>query len=194
MANAIHSIRVIDGDTVEAMVAGTDFFKNDYKLLSIRIYGIDTPEKNTVAGKLVKQVVIQKLGSFKQPIVTYHAEDKFSGRGVGDIADDNATVQSVSLLVSTVNPQIPLSKFLLDNGLARPYYGGKKKPWTDNELTEVVNNCGILLPEYRAEEVVLGYKANAEQYNEEEERSSLVYYGTGQALEFPGMFDPPPSI
>ena len=61
MANAIHSIRVIDGDTVEAMVAGEGFFKDDYKLLSIRIYGIDTPEKNTLAGKLVKQVVIQTL-------------------------------------------------------------------------------------------------------------------------------------
>jgi hypothetical protein len=193
MGNAIHSIRVIDGDTVEAMVAGTDFFKNDYKLLSIRIYGIDTPEKNTVAGKLVKQVVIQKLGSFKQPIVKYDAEDKFSGRGVGDILDDYA-IRSVTLLVSTVRPQVPLSKFLLDNGLARPYYGGKKKPWTDKELLEVERKCSLILPEYHAEEVVFDYKDNAEQYNEEEERSSLVYFGTGNAFEYTGMFDPPPSI
>jgi endonuclease YncB( thermonuclease family) len=188
MTNSIHSIRVIDGDTVEAMVAGTDFFKNDFKLLSIRIYGIDTPEKNTVAGKLVKQFVIQKLGSYKQPVVMYYAEDKFSGRGVGDIVDDDATNAYKEKL------QVSLSKSLLAYGLARPYNGGKKSLWTDKELMEVERKCSLLLPEYRAEEVVFGYKDNAEQYNEEEERSSLVYYGTGYlncTMPYPVTLKPP---
>jgi endonuclease YncB( thermonuclease family) len=159
MANSIHSIRVIDGDTVEAMVAGTDFFKNDYKLLSIRIYGVDTPEKNTLAGKLVKQVVIQTLASYKQPMVIYAAEDKFSGRGVGDILDGP-------------NPTWPtLAKFLIDNELAKPYYGGAKNAWTDKELLEVEKKCTPLLPLHR-----IGYQNNID---EEVERSSVVYYGTG---------------
>jgi len=167
MANSIHSIRVIDGDTVEAMVAGTEFFKNDYKLLSIRIYGIDTPEKNTLAGKLVKQVVIQTLASYKQPMVIYATEDKYAGRGVGDIVDGpNMTWPT-------------LAKFLLDNELAKRYYGGAKKPWTDKELLEVGKKCSLLLPEYRSEEIRIATSINDEQYSLEQERSSVVYYGTG---------------
>jgi hypothetical protein len=167
MVNAIHSIRVIDGDTVEAMVAGTEFFKNDYKLLSIRLYGIDTPEKNTVAGKLVKQVVIQVLSTYKEPLVQYRTEDKFSGRGVGDV-EDGSQVDVVTL-----------SEFLLLNRLAKRYYGDKKKPWTDQELYDVENNCNKLLPTYHAEHIVAKYQDNAEQYNQEEERLSIVYYSKG---------------
>jgi hypothetical protein len=167
MANSIHSIRVIDGDTVEAMVAGTEFFKNDYKLLSIRIYGVDTPEKNTLAGKLVKQVVIQTLASYKQPMVIYATEDKYAGRGVGDILDGpNKTWPT-------------LASFLFEHGLARAYYGGTKKPWTDKELLEVEKKCSLLLPEYRSEEIRIATSINDEQYNLDQERSSVVYYGTG---------------
>jgi hypothetical protein len=167
MANSIHSIRVIDGDTVEAMVAGTEFFKNDYKLLSIRIYGVDTPEKSTLAGKLVKQVVIQTLASYKQPMVIYATEDKFSGRGVGDIVDGpNQTWPT-------------LGKFLFEHGLARAYYGGAKKPWTDKELLEVEKKCSLLLPEYHDEQIRVATISNDQQYSLEQERSSVVYYGTG---------------
>jgi hypothetical protein len=171
MANAIHSIRVIDGDTVEAMVAGEGFFKDDYKLLSIRIYGIDTPEKNTLAGKLVKQVVIQTLASYKEPGVLYSTQDKYAGRGVGQIVDGpNMTWPS-------------LGKFLLEHGLAKAYFGGAKKPWTDEELLEVEKKCGLLLPEYTRVPMVTMATNDPEQYHTQQERSSLVYFGRGSLIE-----------
>lgn len=173
MANAIHSIRVIDGDTVEAMVAGEGFFKDDYKLLSIRIYGIDTPEKNTLAGKLVKQVVIQTLASYKEPGVLYSTQDKYAGRGVGEIVDSATGARRY---------ENSLSSFLLEHGLAKAYFGGAKKPWTDKELLEVERKCSLLLPEYTRVPMVTMATNDPEQYHAQQERSSLVYFGTGSVI------------
>lgn len=170
MANAIHSIRVIDGDTVEAMVAGEGFFKDDYKLLSIRIYGIDTPEKNTLAGKLVKQVVIQTLASYKEPGVRYSTQDKYAGRGVGEITD-----------IARNSPG-GLREFLFEQGLAKAYFGGAKKPWTDKELLEVEKKCGLLLPEYTDTHVATMATNDPEQYHAQQERSSVIYFGTGSVI------------
>ncbi len=171
MANAIHSIRVIDGDTVEAMVAGEGFFKDDYKLLSIRIYGVDTPEKNTLAGKLVKQVVIQTLASYKEPGVRYSTQDKYAGRGVGEIVN-----------ITGPGYESSLGKFLFEQGLAKAYFGGTKKPWTDKELLEVERKCSLLLPEYARVPMVTMATNDPEQYHARQERSSVIYFGTGSVI------------
>jgi hypothetical protein len=181
MANAVHSIRVIDGDTVEAMVSGTEFFRNDYKLLSIRIFGVDTPELETFEGMLVRQVVIQVLSSYKEPTVLYRATDKYAGRGVGDIADGpNETFPS-------------LSKFLLSNVLAKPYKGGRKLTWSEADLRELVKRCTSFLSTAAIDQLSRDYTRKAQAITEkgtkqEQDRTGLIYCGAGSLKYVQAVF------
>lgn len=119
----IEITRVIDGDTVA--------FKAEFlpaplkKELSIRVYGVDTPEKGfrakcpkenekgIAASAFTKSLVLK---SSKQQIVLY-SWDKYGGRVLGDIILDG---QSLRIL-------------LIQNGFAREYYGNAKQSWCDNK-------------------------------------------------------------
>lgn len=111
--------RVIDGDTVEIKA---DFLPAPLKpVLSVRVYGVDTPEKGfrascpeeaakgEAASAYTKKLV---AGSHKQTIVII-SWDKYGGRVLGDIILDGQS----------------LRKSLIDNGYAREYYGDKKQSW-----------------------------------------------------------------
>ena len=112
-------IRVSDGDTI---VIAAPFLPAPLKPeLAVRIYGVDTPEKGhraqcpkeneraLVASKYTSQLIAQ--GGKIQ--VTLYAWDKFGGRVLGDI---------------TVNGQ-SVRAGLIQNGLAREYYGDAKQSW-----------------------------------------------------------------
>lgn len=111
--------RVLDGDTVAFQAS---FLPPPLKQeLSIRVYGVDTPEKgfrakcpqedqkgqaasmftkNLVANAKVKQVVIMDW-------------DKFGGRVLGDVILDGQSLRTL----------------LINNGFARPYFGEAKQSW-----------------------------------------------------------------
>jgi len=118
--------RVVDGDTVEIA------FLHGGKVpmrISIRIFGVDTPEKRTrnvlekQAALKVKEIVERWVGVTPVRAVFYNW-DKFGGRIVGDIL---------------VRGQY-LSEFLLTNRYAHPYGGKvKKTPFEDEELEDILN-------------------------------------------------------
>jgi len=115
--------RVIDGDTVAFKA---DFMPAPLKPeLSIRVLGVDTPEKGHRAACPQEAAAAEKASQFtkdaiadayknKQPVlVELQKHDKYGGRVLGDII---------------INGQ-RLSSLLIANGHARPYKGEKKSSW-----------------------------------------------------------------
>jgi endonuclease YncB( thermonuclease family) len=112
-------IRVSDGDTI---VIAAPFLPAPLKPeLAVRIFGVDTPEKGhraqcpqeaqraELASNYTKQLIAQ--GGKIQ--VTLYAWDKFGGRVLGDILVNGQSVRMG----------------LIQNGLAREYYGDAKQSW-----------------------------------------------------------------
>lgn len=112
--------RVIDGDTVEVAV---DFLPVELKpFLHVRILGVDTPEKGPRAkchleeslSLRAKLFTTQEISHAKKVQILVKSWDKYGGRILGDVIIDGK----------------PLSKELIKNGYAKPYYGkGKKFNW-----------------------------------------------------------------
>ena len=118
-------IRIIDGDTVEFVA---DFLPDPLpKKLSIRVLGVDTPEKGhraqcekegqaaLKASAFTKNTISDAYKSGKKVLVELKKHDKYGGRVLGDVI---------------INGQ-RLSEMLIANGHARPYDGGKKVSWCD---------------------------------------------------------------
>lgn len=111
--------RVIDGDTVgiEAKFLPAPLKPE----LSIRVYGVDTPEKGhraqcpseaargSAATEFTKKVI---NASTKRQIVLI-GWDKYGGRVLGDVLLDGQS----------------LRQLLIANGFAREYYGDAKTSW-----------------------------------------------------------------
>ena len=111
--------RVIDGDTVE--VAAPWLPDPLKKKLSIRIFGVDTPEKGfrakcdseaqlgAAASAFTKKVITDS----KRAQVAIWDWDKFGGRLLGDIIVDGKSLRIL----------------LIENGYAREYFGETKQSW-----------------------------------------------------------------
>lgn len=111
--------RVIDGDTV---AFEANFLPDPLKKeLSIRVYGVDTPEKSWRAecdeealwGEEASQFTKDMLNSATTIQVAIYKWDKYGGRVLGDIIIDGKS----------------LREMLLENGFAREYYGDAKESW-----------------------------------------------------------------
>lgn len=113
--------RIIDGDTVEIEAP---YLPAPLKpVLSIRVYGVDTPEKGW-RGKCDKE---KELGAaatrFTTGLISLAEEvqveirewDKFGGRVLGDLWIDGKS----------------LTALLIENGFAREYYGDAKQSWCE---------------------------------------------------------------
>lgn len=112
-------LRVIDGDTV---VIEASFLPAPLKKeLSVRIYGVDTPEKgfrskcpqedqrSQAATQFTKQVIT----SSRVRQVTLYDWDKYGGRVLGDIVLDGKSLRVL----------------LIQNNYAREYFGEQKQSW-----------------------------------------------------------------
>jgi endonuclease YncB( thermonuclease family) len=111
--------RVIDGDTV-AFVA--PFLPQPLKReMSVRVYGVDTPEKGFRAkcdaenkkGLQATEFTKKLLSNAKRTQVVIIDWDKYGGRVLGDIIVDGISLRSL----------------LISSGYARPYFGDAKKSW-----------------------------------------------------------------
>lgn len=128
-------IRVIDGDTIEAIVCVS---KKCRIIMSIRISGVDTPEIRSYKGHslyekeagLVVKKEVEKLFTVGQIVYTDMIEwDRNGGRIVAD----------VYLTFPDGTQKMMLSEYLLENKLAKPYNGKEKKPeWTDEEYMDII--------------------------------------------------------
>ena len=111
--------RVIDGDTVAFQA---DFLPAPLKKeLSIRVYGVDTPEKGFRAqcpseaqrGEAASAFTKQMIAASTKRQVVLMDWDKYGGRVLGDVL---------------LNGQ-SLRVMLIQNGFAREYYGEAKTSW-----------------------------------------------------------------
>jgi len=116
--------RVIDGDTVEFEAP---FLPAPLKpVLSIRVLGVDTPEKGgraacpqeAAAGAAASAFTKHAVMEAKKIEIELKEWDKFGGRVLGDVILDGKK----------------LSELLIANKLARPYFGEKKTSWCDTSL------------------------------------------------------------
>lgn len=112
-------VRVIDGDTV---VVKADWIPKPLKKeIAVRIYGVDTPEKNPRAKCEAEHAKAQVASGFTKKTIELSTKhqlvlmdwDKYGGRVLGDILLDGAS----------------LRKILIQQGHAREYYGATKKSW-----------------------------------------------------------------
>jgi endonuclease YncB( thermonuclease family) len=112
-------LKVSDGDTV---VFEAPFLPAPLKpQLSLRILGVDTPEKGGRAGCPAEAEAALKASAFTKNLVAnakkiqveLKEHDKFGGRVLGDLIVDGQR----------------LSELLIKNGHARPYFGEKKQSW-----------------------------------------------------------------
>lgn len=111
--------RIIDGDTVAFSAPWLpDPLKKE---LSIRVYGVDTPEKGFRAkcpkederGKAASKFTQQVLSNAKEYKIVLRDWDKYGGRVLGDIIVDGKSLRDL----------------LISNGYAREYYGEAKQSW-----------------------------------------------------------------
>lgn len=111
--------RVIDGDTVAFKA---DFLPDPLKKeLSIRVYGVDTPEKGHRAkcekenqmGQEATKFTFNLLKNAKNTKVVLMDWDKYGGRVLGDILIDDKSLRNL----------------LIEKGYARPYFGEAKQSW-----------------------------------------------------------------
>ena len=114
-------MRVIDGDTVEFEAP---FLVDPLpKKLSIRVWGVDTPEKSFRAkcekeaamGAEATKFTKDLVANAKTTQISIYEWDKYGGRVLGDVIIDGNS----------------LTKMLLDKGYAREYYGDAKQSWCE---------------------------------------------------------------
>jgi endonuclease YncB( thermonuclease family) len=111
--------RVIDGDTVAFQA---NFLPPPLKQeLSIRVFGVDTPEKGHRAQCPSEDQRGQAASAFTKNAITKAQKrqvaiadwDKYGGRVLGDILLDGQSLRTM----------------LIQNGFAREYYGEAKTSW-----------------------------------------------------------------
>lgn len=115
----VEILRVVDGDTV---VIKADWLLRPLKKeLAVRIYGVDTPEKNPRAKCEMENAKAQMASGFTKKMIEISKKhqvvlmdwDKYGGRVLGDIVLDYKS----------------LREMLLKQGHAREYYGEAKQSW-----------------------------------------------------------------
>lgn len=121
LASPYEITRVIDGDTVEIAV---DFLPEPLPpRLSIRVMGIDTPEKAPRAQCDAEAALAKKATAFTKNAVANALEvevvilkwDKYGGRVLGNVYLDHQS----------------LAESLVSAGLARHYKGDAKQSWCE---------------------------------------------------------------
>lgn len=121
LATPYEITRIIDGDTVEIAV---DFLPKPLPpKLSIRVLGIDTPEKAPRAlceaeaekAKLASAFTKKAVAEAKEVDIVIVKWDKYGGRVLGDVFLD----------------QKSLAEMLIAAELARPYKGDAKTSWCE---------------------------------------------------------------
>lgn len=114
-------VRVIDGDTVEFIMPNLPVELGDK--MKLRVLGVDTPEKGGRAQCPSEAKAGEAATMFSKKVLAEAIEvkfeikewDKFGGRVLGDVIYDGKR----------------LSEELIRAGLARPYFGDKKKSWCE---------------------------------------------------------------
>lgn len=112
-------VRINDGDTV---VIAAPFLPAPLKPeLAVRVFGVDTPEKNHLAkceserqrGLAATEFTKKMVNQSQKRQVVLYGWDKFGGRVLGDILLNGQSLRSM----------------LIQNGFAKEYFGEAKTSW-----------------------------------------------------------------
>jgi endonuclease YncB( thermonuclease family) len=114
-------VKVSDGDTIQFEAPFMQQHLGLKPVLSLRVLGVDTPEKGGRAQCPSEDALGQKASAFtkdavaKAKVIQFEIKDhdKFGGRVLGDVILDGQR----------------LSELLIKNGYARAYFGEKKQSW-----------------------------------------------------------------
>ena len=112
-------VKVADGDTVQVEAPWVP--APIKPVISVRIFGVDTPEKGFRAQCPAEDAKGQAASVFTKDLVakskkiqyTLYDWDKYGGRVLGDLLIDGKS----------------LRELLIANGYARPYFGDAKQSW-----------------------------------------------------------------
>lgn len=113
-------LRVVDGDTVEFEAPWVP--APIRQRISLRVYGVDTPEKGHRAmcpseaerGQAASEFTKRTLEASRTVRAAVMDWDKYGGRMLGDVILDN---------------NVSLRALLIQNGFAREYFGEAKQSW-----------------------------------------------------------------
>ena len=119
-ANAYEITRVIDGDTVEFAIKMPEPLPQK---LSLRVIGIDTPERppraqcdaEAAKAKLASDFTKRAVAEAKEVDIDILKWDKYGGRVLGEVYLDHQS----------------LAEMLIAADLARPYKGDAKQSWCE---------------------------------------------------------------
>ncbi len=124
----VRTYRVIDADSIwMAVMLGFDILTEQI----CRLTSLDGPEHTTTAGKLVHQVTLAWAQAHEPLFVVPTNRDKFAGRFDGIVWDKDE--------------KLTLNQYLLEQGLARAYAGGKKPRWYVKELKAIEAKAKAIL-------------------------------------------------
>ena len=113
--------RVVDGDTVDVNIdLGFDIWHE----ARVRMMGIDTPEKRT-KNKAEKVLGLASTARLKELLKGKKIKIVTSKEGKGKFGRVLADVYAIDKEGNEIN----CNKQLIEEGHARPYFGGKKVPW-----------------------------------------------------------------
>jgi micrococcal nuclease len=129
-----------DGDTITVVFRFCASSQNGFMKINIRMKGLDAPELKsqkleTQAARVCTNELTRKLGQQKFWYVVMSKWDKYGGRVIGEIYDTQDC------------KGVNVNQWLLDEGLAKPYNGGKKQIWTSEELQKIIK-YGAPLKDY----------------------------------------------
>ena len=115
--------RVVDGDTIDVEVdLGFDIIHR----ARVRMMGIDTPESRT-RNKAEKVLGLASKARLKELLANRRVKLETSKEGKGKFGRILATVWTSDK--KGVEEYVNINEKLIEEGHARPYFGGSKVPW-----------------------------------------------------------------
>ena len=115
--------RVVDGDTIDVEVdLGFDIIHR----ARVRMMGIDTPESRT-RNKAEKVLGLASKARLKELLANRRVKLETSKEGKGKCGRILATVWTRDK--KGVEEYVNINEKLIEEGHARPYFGGSKIPW-----------------------------------------------------------------
>ena len=115
--------RVVDGDTIDVEVdLGFDIIHR----ARVRMMGIDTPESRT-RNKAEKVLGLASKARLKELLTNRRVRLETSKEGKGKFGRILATVWTSDK--KGVEEYLNINEKLIEEGHARPYFGGSKVPW-----------------------------------------------------------------
>ena len=115
--------RVVDGDTIDVEVdLGFDIIHR----ARVRMMGIDTPESRT-RNKAEKVLGLASKARLKELLANRKVKLETSKEGKGKFGRILATVWTSDK--KGVEEYLNINEKLIEEGHARPYFGGSKVPW-----------------------------------------------------------------